>query len=120
MRWQLVAHHGIGIGQAREVRAEMTLGERLHEAGFQPGTAARRVQRQGGIQLQRPRGIVFHSGIQGVEQPVRLAQREWGANAQGAIDPLQQPVDGGVQVGQVFGHAALSCEIMRVITAFPV
>ncbi|MNV31407.1 hypothetical protein D3C71_1227120 [compost metagenome] len=54
VRRQAVAEHCVGVGQAGEVLAEMTLRERRHEAGFQPARGGPgRVQRQRGVDLQR-------------------------------------------------------------------
>ncbi len=121
VRRQAVADHRIGIGQAREVVTEMALRERRHEAGFQPaGGRLGRVQRQRGVDLQRPRRVVLDPGIQRVEQSMRFAQGQRRADAQRAVHPLQQPVGGRVEVGKVIGHPAPSCRVMRAITAFPV
>jgi len=107
---QRIARDRIGIGQAREIVAEMALRERRHEARFQAVAARlRRVQRQRGIQLQRSRWIVLDACIKGIEQPMRLAQCQRCPDPQWPVHARKQPVDGGVQVGEVFGHARRSC-----------
>ncbi|KAG1253348.1 hypothetical protein G6F68_011379 [Rhizopus microsporus] len=108
---QRVARDRIGIGQAREIVAKMALRERGHEARFQAIAARlRRVQRQRGIQLQWPRRILLDACIQRIEQPMRLAQCQRRPDPQRPVHARKQPVDGGVQVGEVFGHARWSCE----------
>ncbi|KAG1252251.1 hypothetical protein G6F66_015231 [Rhizopus arrhizus] len=89
----------------------MALRERGHEARFQAIAARlRRVQRQRGIQRQGPRRILLDACIQRIEQPMRLAQCQRRPDPQRPVHARKQPVDGGVQVGEVFGHARWSCE----------
>ena len=55
------------VRKSREVGAEMAIDERLHEARFEPLAAAGRVQRQCGVEPQRPRRVVLDACIQRIE-----------------------------------------------------
>ncbi|MET3931519.1 hypothetical protein ABIE51_003406 [Lysobacter sp. OAE881] len=96
MRRQCVALERLHVRQSREIRAEMTLDERLHEAAFESLSAAGRIERQRGVQVQRARGVVLDARIQRVEEPVRLAEAKRRADVQRAGDALEQEIGRGI------------------------
>src|SRR5207342_1953487 len=85
------------VSQPREVVTEVARHERTEEARFQALAGSRRIQGQRGIQVQRARGIAFHARIQRVQQSMRLADAQWRAEPQRAVDPRQHEVDRGVE-----------------------
>ena len=98
----------------------MALGERAQEARFQPVAAGmRRVERKRGVHVQGTRGVVFDPRIQGIEQAVRLAQCQRRADAQVAVHAREQPIDGGVEAGEVVGHSISGVNRRRRETSAP-
>ncbi|MNN54073.1 hypothetical protein D3C81_1688650 [compost metagenome] len=93
----------------------MTLGEGPQEACFQTiALGLRRIQRQRGVQLQRARSISLHPRVQGIEQPMGLAQRQRCGHAQGALRVGQQPIHGGIKIGDVVRHGVRLLRLWRI------
>jgi len=101
---QRIALHGVDVCQSREIIAEMARGEGAEEATLQPGRRGRRIQRQRRVDFHAARRISFDPFVQRIQQPMRLADAKWRADAQGAGNPLEKQVHGSIQVGQVHGH----------------
>ena len=72
--------------------------ERAQEARLQVVAAGLgRVQRQRGVQVQRPRRIVFDARVQCIEQAMRLADAQRRPDLQRSLDACKQRGNGIVQ-----------------------
>jgi hypothetical protein len=78
---QRVAGDGV-IGQAREIGAEMALDERAHEARLQSVAGGIGGSATARCTAAAAATVVFDTRVEGIEQTVRLAQRQRRADAQ--------------------------------------
>ena len=95
---QCIADFRIDPCQAREIRAELAREERIEKARRERVRRARRRQRKRRADREMDRRIRGDARVDGVQQPVRLADAERRTHHDALADPREQEFHGRVEV----------------------